>query len=98
PHSITAEFAIYNADGEQIAAVREARFKSIRLSKTAAEALDFVADSGVPSPHPMDPRRHISALDSTAVRTAFSALAETLAAEQTHARYALEIEPLLDSL
>jgi phthiocerol/phenolphthiocerol synthesis type-I polyketide synthase C len=98
PHSITAEFAIYNAEGEQIAAVREARFKSIRLSKAAADALDFVADTGVPSPHPMDPRRHISTLDATAVRDACDALAATLAEEQTHARYALEIEPLLDSL
>src|SRR5690606_21790154 len=36
PHSLTAEFALFNAEGEQIAAVREARFRSIRLSKANA--------------------------------------------------------------
>src|SRR5690606_15116589 len=74
PHSLTAEFDIYDADGNQIAAVREARFKSIRLSKTAAESLDFVDDAGVPRPHALDPRSHVSTLDVAAWADAWANL------------------------
>ncbi|CAM4229302.1 SDR family NAD(P)-dependent oxidoreductase [Bordetella muralis] len=98
PHSLTAEFDIYNAAGEQIAAVREARFKSIRLSKTAGDTLDFVDDAGVPRPHALDPRSRISELDTGAAADAWTTLAASAAQDQTHTRYAHEIEPLLDSL
>ncbi|GAB3333565.1 type I polyketide synthase [Bordetella tumulicola] len=98
PHSLTAEFTLYNAEGEQIAAVREARFKSIRLSKTAADALDFVDDAGVPRPHAQDPRSHQSTLDAATAADTWAAMAARAAQDETHTRYAHEIEPLLDSL
>ena len=98
PHSLTAEFTLYNADGEPIASVREARFKSIRLSKAAADSLDFVDDAGVPSPHALDPRSRISTLDARATAALWSSITTTAAQDATHARYATEIEPLLDSL
>jgi len=98
PHSLTAEFDIYDAEGNPIAAIREARFKSIRLSKALDDALAFVNDLGVPRPHALDPLSRVSTLEPTRVQHALNALLETLHADQTHARYALEIEPLLDSL
>jgi len=98
PHSLTAEFALYNEAGEQIAAVREARFRSIRLSKAAAGTLDFLDDTGVPSPHAHDPRSRQSALDAAALADALANVAAASAQDPTHTRYAHEIEPLLDSL
>jgi len=98
PHSLTAEFALYNEAGEQIATVREARFRSIRLSKATAGALDFLDDTGVPSPHAQDPRGRQSVLDAAAATGAWADVAAAAAQDQTHARYAHEIEPLLDSL
>jgi len=98
PHSLTAEFFLYNEAGEQIAAVHEARFRSIRLSKANAGALDFLADSGVPSPHAHDPRSRQSTLDGAATADALAGAAASAARDGTHIRYAHEIEPLLDSL
>jgi len=98
PHSLTAEFFLYNETGEQIATVREARFRSIRLSKASAGALDFLADSGVPSPHAHDPLSRQSTLDSAAAADALAGAAASAAQDGKHARYAHEIEPLLDSL
>src|SRR5690606_6156441 len=98
PHSLTAEFFLYNDAGEQIATVREARFRSIRLSKSSAGALDFLAESGVPSPHAHDPLSRQSTLDAAAAADALAGAAASAAQDGTHARYAHEIEPLLDSL
>jgi len=98
PHSLTAEFTLYNAAGEPIASVREARFKSIRLAKASANALDFVDDAGVPAPHEHDPRSRVSVLDAGAASQTWQTVAAAAAQDQTHTRYAHEIEPLLDSL
>ncbi|MCD0501932.1 type I polyketide synthase [Bordetella petrii] len=97
PHSLTAEFALYDANGKQIAAVHEARFRSIRLSKTSTGALDFLADTGVPSPHAQDPLARQSSLSAPAAANAIATVAAA-AQGHTHGRYAHEIEPLLDSL
>ncbi|HYG45316.1 MAG TPA: beta-ketoacyl synthase N-terminal-like domain-containing protein, partial [Bordetella sp.] len=98
PHSLTAEFSLYDAAGMQIAAVRETRFRSIRLSKAAADNLDFMADTGVPSPHAHDPFSRQSTIDAAATADALAAMIDRAAQDDTHARYAHEIEPLLDSL
>ncbi|MBO9357394.1 SDR family NAD(P)-dependent oxidoreductase [Bordetella petrii] len=98
PHSLTADFTLYDAAGEPIAAVHEARFRSIRLSKASADALDFLDDTGVPSPHAHDARSHQSTLNPAAAADALASAAAGAAQNGTHARYAHEIEPLLDSL
>src|SRR5690606_17560631 len=92
------DFALFNQAGEQIAAVRDTRFRSIRLSKASTRALDFLADDGVPAPHALDPASHQSTLDTTALADALAAVAAGAAQDGVHARYAHEIEPLLDSL
>src|SRR5690606_36306029 len=70
----------------------------IRLSKRAADALAFIDDAGVPRPHPLDPRSRTSTLDAVACDDTWAALTAAAAQDQTHTRYAHEIEPLLDSL
>src|SRR5690606_38955822 len=98
PHSLTAEFALYDAAGTQIAAVQDARFRSIRLARSHGEALDFLDELGVPSPHPQDPRSALSTLDAAAATDVLASAVALATRQGTHACYAQEIEPLLDSL
>lgn len=95
PHSLTASFELYNAAGEQIAAVEQARFRSIRLRKPAADHLNFLDVVATPRPHaPFGP----SPLDLATLRAALAeAIAECIE-DGAHARYAEEVDPLLESL
>src|SRR5690606_15493125 len=98
PHSLTIDFALFNQAGEQVAAVRDARFRSIRLSKASTRVLDFLADDGTPAPHAHDPASHQSTLDTSALTGALASATAAAVQDGVHARYAHEIEPLLDSL
>ncbi len=97
PHSITASFSLFNAAGETIAYIREARFQSIRLSKNAAERLSYLDYHFVPKPHPLSsafmPHLLFESLQNKCQNVALSArnCASLI-------RYGSEIEPLLDGL
>jgi phthiocerol/phenolphthiocerol synthesis type-I polyketide synthase C len=95
PHSLTASFELYNAAGEQIAAVEQARFRSIRLGKPAAASLSFLDTVAIPRPlAPAGPNPFDHAWLHTALTDAIAACAD----EDAHGRYVLEVDPLLDSL
>lgn len=97
PHSLTAEFIIFDADGLPIAVVKEARFRSIRLSKNAADHLRFLDYHGIPKPHAFTPdATPIIAFER--VQSAIVELARRVALKGAHRRYSEEVEPLLDSL
>jgi acyl transferase domain-containing protein/NADPH:quinone reductase-like Zn-dependent oxidoreductase/acyl carrier protein len=96
-HSLTATFTLYDANGEPVAWIPEARFQSIRLHKNPAERLRYLQYHVVPGPHPLRP--------ATAPRMLFGRLRQSMgefarAASGRGAlkRYTGEIEPLLDSL
>ncbi len=42
PHSITASFSLFDKNGVQIAALHEARFRAVRVNKSAAQRVDFL--------------------------------------------------------
>jgi len=97
PQSITASFTLYDAAGESIAWIREARFNSMRLRKNSADRLRYLDYHGVPKPHALSP--------ATAPRGLFDILNRKLAGLARSAaelgmlkRYSTEIEPLLDGL
>lgn len=92
PHSLMAEFALFDASGRQVAHAREARFRSIRLRKGAGEALDFLNYVGVPRPHP-----HADAPPPLRVADGERAILQAIDADALK-RYAYEVDPLLDSL
>ncbi|TRM53550.1 type I polyketide synthase [Achromobacter sp. LC458] len=95
PHSLTASFELYNAAGEQIAAVEQARFRSIRLRKPAADHLSFLDVVATPRPHaPFGP----NPVDHAMLRNALSDAIAACVADGGHDRYAQEVDPLLDSL
>ena len=95
PHSLTASFELYNAAGEQIAAVEEARFRSIRLRKPAFANLCFL--DAVTIPRPLAPAGP-NPFDHASLRTALANAVAACVDEGAHSRYALEVDPLLDSL
>ena len=95
-HSLTAEFTVFDLDGVAIAVVKEARFRSIRLSKTTADYLRFLDYHGTPRPHPIPDTAPIIAFKS--VQAALVEQARRAALEGSHRRYTEEVDPLLDSL
>ena len=95
--SLHAEFALFAADGSTLAVVKDVRFRSVRLSRGAADRLRFLAYHGTPTPH----RLTAAAPPSIAFDSVRSALAEVVrraALKGTHRRYSEEVDPLLDSL
>ena len=97
PHSLTAEFTVFDTDGLAIAVVKEARFRSVRLSKNAADHLRFLDYHGTPKPHAfMLDAPPIIAFES--VQSAIVELARRAALKGSHRRYSEEVDPLLDSL
>lgn len=96
-HSLTAEFTVYDAEGTALAIIKEARFRSIRLSKNAADHLRFLDFHAIPQPHALAPAgTPIIAFDG--VHSAIAELARRAALKGSHRRYSEEVDPLLDSL
>jgi len=96
-HSLTGEFTLFDEQGNVIAAISEARFRSVRLGKNAADHLRFLDYHGVPKPHPSS-NNQTTAIPFTAVQTAVEELARRATLKGTHRRYCEEVDPLLDSL
>ncbi|BBP04808.1 polyketide synthase [Sulfuriferula plumbiphila] len=96
-HSLTAEFTVFDTDGVTIAVVKEARFRSIRLSKNAADHLRFLDYHGTPKPHAFTPDA-TPTIAFERVQSAIAELAKRAALKGSHRRYSEEVDPLLDSL
>jgi phthiocerol/phenolphthiocerol synthesis type-I polyketide synthase C len=95
--SLQAEFAIFAADGSTIAVVSDVRFRSVRLSRNAADQLRCLAYHAIPRPHPLTPTARPS-IAHDKVRAALLDLVRRAALKGTHRRYSEEVDPLLDSL
>lgn len=96
PHSLVAEFAVFDTNGMVIAVVKEARFRSIRLRKHAADHLRFLDFHATPAPHPLTPI--VAPVSFTDMQAALAGVAQQCAQQKIFNRYAEEVEPLLDSL
>ncbi|MFJ1299445.1 SDR family NAD(P)-dependent oxidoreductase [Pseudomonadota bacterium AL_CKDN230030165-1A_HGKHYDSX7] len=94
PHSLTAEFDLYDAEGQVVAAVRQARFRSVRLGGQGTPALHYLADVAVAAPHP-----RASAPVQPFSQAVLDRLVQTPApARERLFHYADEVEPLLYTL
>jgi len=97
PHSISAEFEIFDESQRLIALAEDVRFRSVRLKRSATEQSRYLEYRAVPRPLPGPAQLNhglaIDALDA-AFRRAF-ADANVLRAQRL---YAEEIDPLLDAL
>lgn len=97
PRSLTAEFTVSDADGVAIMVVKEARFRSVRLNKNAADHLRFLAYRSIPKPLPFTPGAE-AAISYASVQAAVHALSRRAALKGSYRRYSEEVDPLLDSL
>jgi acyl transferase domain-containing protein/NADPH:quinone reductase-like Zn-dependent oxidoreductase/acyl carrier protein len=97
PHSLTAEFTVYDIHGIAIAAVKDARFRSVHLGKNERDHLRFLDYHGMPHPHPFYPE-NTPVIPFKSVQSAFVELARCATLEKTHRRYSEEVDPLLDIL
>ncbi len=95
--SLRADFAIFAADGRTIAVVKDVLFRSVRLSRNAADQLRCLAYHGTPRPHPLTPHGK-PGIAFDGVRSALAELTRRAALKGTHRRYSEEVDPLLDTL
>ena len=97
PHSLTAEFTVFDMSGRAIAVIKDARFRSIRLAQNREDKLCYLDYHGIPKPHAFYPdKRPIIAFKS--IQSACIELAKSAIHVRSHQRYANEIDPLLDIL
>jgi acyl transferase domain-containing protein/NADPH:quinone reductase-like Zn-dependent oxidoreductase/acyl carrier protein len=97
PHSICAEYELFDATGQAIAVFEEVRLRSVRLQRNAAEHVRYFEYAAVPKP--VSPPPHAVGNGAHArLDAALRGCFENAAVRRTHQVYAEEIDPLLDAL
>lgn len=89
PHSLKAEFTLYDSQGQVIALLQDVRFRAVRLHRQQQRGLSFLDYHLTPSP-----------LAKLSFQLLNLELLAGVSAQSTEGaeRYSLELEPLLDSL
>jgi acyl transferase domain-containing protein/NADPH:quinone reductase-like Zn-dependent oxidoreductase/NADP-dependent 3-hydroxy acid dehydrogenase YdfG/acyl carrier protein len=101
PHSVHAEFELYDETQRPIAVLEEVRFRAIRLVRNATEQIRCFEYTAVPRPLPLPLAQAATLLDGGVLERLDAALAECFTAtavRQTQAQFAGEVDPLLDEL
>ena len=98
PHSVLADYELYDADGRQIAIIEGVRLRSVRLAKTSSDPIAFLDYAAIPLPHPLALPASNHALHGDALTKVVRDVAGELARDDALLRYTQEIEPLLESL
>jgi len=96
PRSLTADVVFYDAQGKPIAVVQAARFRGVRLRKTADDPLEFLGF--VATPRPLATLVPHAVMDGAQLRQEIVRLAAETTADASHVRFSQEVEPLLESL
>ncbi|MGE7990784.1 SDR family NAD(P)-dependent oxidoreductase [Pseudomonas sp. NPDC089554] len=92
-HSLLVDFTLFDAAGDAVLAIKEARFRGVRLQRDRANDIKRLAHVGIASPGPVVAlQRHAPAA------TPLLAHLQCLADDPLQARYLNEVEPLLDAL
>lgn len=97
PHSLTADFMLYDADGRPLADISQVRFRRIRLRKQGVDTLCYPDYHRVPKPLPGTVVRPPTELVKLVADTMASA-AGLVADNQSVAGFVEELDPLLESL
>ncbi len=93
PHSFTADFELFDAQGRAVAVLSETRFRAIRLKRQHHQRFSYLDVALTPAPR----RGDASELDLAPLHAAVPQLVEAYR-RHTGARFAEEVDPLLDSL
>ncbi len=97
PQSLTANFALFDEQGEVVAWLRGVRFRAVRLRKDSSDHLRFLDYVGIPQPHARAAGIVLPTL-AEEVRKALAAATLALAKGSAFQPYTQQIEPLLDAL
>ena len=92
-HSLLVDFVLYDANGEVVLCIKEARFRGVRLQRDRSGDIKHLAHVGVAAPGQVVPLRR-----EAPVGTALVNHLQGLADEPVQVRYLNEVEPLLDAL
>ncbi|SEM99126.1 Acyl transferase domain-containing protein [Pseudomonas sp. ok272] len=95
-HSLLADFTLYDAQGQAVVSIKDARFRAVKLHKDRSAELKLVDFAGVAKPYPLAAR--VPALPSSSLHDALVHSLATVIDEPALVRYSLEVDPLLDSL
>ncbi len=97
PHSMSAEFVLYDETRAVIAVLEDVRFRSIRLQRGAADQLRYLEYRAVPQPLVFVGRPE-HGLRAGALQAAIEACFAAPSVERDQQLYAGEVDPLLDAL
>ncbi len=95
-HSLLADFTLYDDEGRAVICIKDARFRGVRLHKDRSGDLKLVDFVGIAKPYPVaGPRLPLTgSLLGATLQQQIAAIAD----DPALARYANEIDPLLDNL
>jgi acyl transferase domain-containing protein/NADPH:quinone reductase-like Zn-dependent oxidoreductase/acyl carrier protein len=96
PHSLVADFTLFDSSNQLIAVVQEARFRRVRLSKNPADHLRYLDFHATPAPHPLTPIR--ASVSFNQMQEALTHVIQESQEKKIFNTYTDEVEPLLDSL
>lgn len=97
PHSLTANFTLFDDQGAVVACLRNVRFRSVPMGQKAATPLSLLSYTAVPKAHPCTEAVAPQALASNLQRDVLAA-ACALGNDEPSLVYAREVEPLLAAL
>lgn len=97
PHSLLADFTIFDESGCPIAFIKDTRFRSIRLHKRTSENIRHIGYHLVPKPL-FTPSEAAAALPFERIHHSMKEVARRCVLNGIHRRYTEEIDPLLDEL
>ncbi|WP_160105089.1 type I polyketide synthase [Pseudomonas izuensis] len=95
-HSLLADFTLYDVDGRAVICIKDARFRGVRLHKDRSGDIKLVDFVGVAKPYPA--RQRTVPLPASRLEAQLRQHLCALADDPVQARYADEIDPLLDGL
>ena len=93
PHSLNASFSLFDADGQAIAVIYDARFRAVKLHRPQAQSLHYLDYHLTAAP--LGINTDMVSLNSLSF---FYDIIKKAQNEVAFRRYSEEIEPLLDSL
>jgi acyl transferase domain-containing protein/NADPH:quinone reductase-like Zn-dependent oxidoreductase/acyl carrier protein/NADP-dependent 3-hydroxy acid dehydrogenase YdfG len=97
PHSVSAEFEVFDDQRRLIALLEEVRFRAVRLQRSSAEQIRYFEYGAIPRPLPSTPPA-TEALATEPLDAALSLCFADPDVRRAQRLYATEIDPLLDEL
>lgn len=98
PHALVARFSLFDENGVQIAAIEEARFRSVRLHKNSQDQLSYPDYLAVPVPRHTLHAHPLADIQFDELVGGLRQLSQKSTLASAANRFAAEVEPLADAL